>query len=82
MDFVILILLIVIIILLILVYTKKDSQNDLIERLGKLEKNVNNDLNNFKFDISKFLVEDFNKLNQNVEDKLLLINEKVNERID
>ena len=82
MDFVILILLIVIIILLILVYTKKDSQNDLIERLGKLEKNVNNDLNNFKFDISKFLVEDFNKLNQNVEDKLLLISEKVNERID
>lgn len=82
MDYVILILLIVIIILLILVYTKKDSQNDLIERLGKLEKNVNNDLNNFKFDISKFLVEDFNKLNQNVEDKLLLINEKVNERID
>ncbi len=82
MDYVILILLIIIIVLLVLVYTKKDSQNDLIERLGKLEKSVNNDLNGFKFDISKFLVEDFNKLNQNVEDKLLLINDKVNERID
>ena len=61
---------------------KKQDDNDFIERLGKLEKNVNSDLNDFKFDINKYLTEDFNSLNENIEKKLLLINEKVNERID
>ncbi len=82
MDYVILVLLIVVIILMVLNLLKKDDDKDIVERLGKLEKNVSNDLADFKFDINKFLVEDFNKLNDKIEQKLMLINDKVNERID
>ena len=82
MDYVLLILMIVIIVLLILVLTKKDDDKDIVERLGKLEKNVNNDLGTFKFDINKYLTEDFDKLKENIENKLMIINDKVNERID
>ncbi len=81
-DYVIIGLLIVLIILVIISLFKKNDEKDLVERLGKLEKNVNSDLADFKFDINKYLTEDFNKLNESVEHKLLLINEKVNERID
>ena len=82
MDYLILGLLIAIIILQVIILTNKKNDSDLIERLGKLEKNLNKDLGEFKFDINKYLNEDFNQLNNNVEEKLLLINEKVNERID
>ena len=82
MNYLIIGLLFVIVVLQVLILTKKKDDNDLIERLGKLEKNLNKDLGEFKFDINKYLNEDFNKLNNNVEEKLLLINEKVNERID
>ena len=86
-------LLVIVIILQIINLLKKDDDKDIVERLGKLEKNVNNDLNQFKFDINKNLNDDFNKFNNSLEDKfinmnekiehkLLLINEKVNERID
>lgn len=82
MGYVILLLLIVLVILSIINLLKKDDDKDIVERLGKLEKNVSNDLADFKFDINKYLTNDFNKLNDNIENKLLLINEKVNERID
>ncbi len=82
MDYLILFLIIILIIIGILNLVKKNEDKDLIERLGKLEKNVNNDLADFKFDINKYLTEDFNQLNNRIEEKLLLINEKVNARID
>ena len=82
MEYVLLILLIVIVILQIINLLKKDDDKDIVERLGKLEKNVNSDLAEFKFDLSKYLNEDFTKMNDKIEEKLLLINEKVNERID
>lgn len=82
MEYIILILLIVLIVIGVLLLTKKGNDRDLVERLAKLEKSVTDDLNDFKFDINKFMMEDFNKLNQNVEDKLLLINDNVNARID
>ena len=82
MEYVLLILLIVVIILQILNLLKKDDDKDIVERLGKLEKNVSTDLGTFKFDLSKNLNEDFTKLTDKIEEKLFLINEKVNERID
>lgn len=82
MTYVIVALLIIIVCLQVINLFKKDNDSNLVERLGKLEKNVSTDLGSFKFDISKFLSEDFAKLNENIEQKLLLINDKVNERID
>ena len=82
MDFILLVLLIVVIILQVLNLLKKDDDKDIVERLGKLEKNVSADLADFKFDINKYLMDDFNKLNEQIEQKLMYINDKVNERID
>ena len=82
MDYVLLLLLIVLIVLQILNLLKKDDDKDIVERLGKLEKNVSTDLADFKFDINKNLMNDFNLLNEKIEKKLMLINDKVNERID
>ncbi len=82
MQYIIIGLLVVIIILQIINLFKRNNDRDTIERLGKLEKNVNKDLGDFKFDINKYLTDDFDKLNEKIEKKLLLINDKVNERID
>ncbi len=82
MEYVIIVLLIILIVLVIINLLKKDDDKDIVERLGKLEKNVSGDLADFKFDINKYLTEDFNKLNEKIEQKLMLINDKVNERID
>ena len=82
MEYILLILLIGVIVLQVLNLLKKDDDKDIVERLGKLEKNVSTDLSEFKFDLSKYLNEDFTKMNDKIEEKLLLINEKVNERID
>lgn len=82
MEYVILVLLIVLVVLAILNLLKKSDDKDIVERLGKLEKNVFNDLADFKFDINKYLTADFTNLNEKIEHKLMLINEKVNERID
>ena len=81
-EYILYIFLGIIIVLEIINLFKRYNDNDLIERLGKLEKNVNNDLNNFKFDISKNLTTDIDKLNEKIEKKLLIINNQVNERID
>ncbi len=81
-NYIIIGLLIILIIIGILNLLKKHDDKDLVERLGKLEKNINVDLGDFKFDIHKFLVEDFDKINEKIEKKLDVINTKVNERID
>ena len=82
MEYVLLILLILIIVLQVMSLLKKDNDKDIVERLGKLEKSVSTDLADFKFDINKYLMDDFAKLNDSIEKKLLIINDKVNERID
>lgn len=82
MDSILLLLLIVLIVLSLLNLLKKDDDKDIVERLGRLEKNVSNDLADFKFDIHRYLTDDFDKLNEKIEQKLQLIHDKVNERID
>ena len=62
MEYVLLILLIAVVVLQVLNLMKKDDDKDIVERLGKLEKNVSTDLGDFKFDLSKNLNEDFTKL--------------------
>ena len=82
MNYIIIGLLLVLIILNIIQLLKKKDDNEFIERLGKLEKNINADLGDFKFDINKFLIDDFDKINEKLEKKLDVMNNKVNERID
>ena len=74
MDYVIIGLLVVTIILLIVVLVKsfaKKDNSDMTERLGRFEVNITKEMNS-----------DFTDLNERMEKKLDLINNRVNERLD
>ena len=82
MDYIIIGVLGIIIILLMIVLLKKNKTDDMIERLGRLETNMVKEIGDFKYDFSKSMLEDFEKLNKTIEERLMLINEKVNSRLD
>lgn len=80
LEYIIITLLIILIILVIILLFK--GNNNLVERIGKLELNTVKELSTFRNDLSKSLTEDFDKLENKVEKRLILINDKVNERLD
>lgn len=82
MDFVIIILLIILIILTSFSLFKGINESHIVDRLSKLEVNMMKEMGDFKSDFSRTIGADFTKLNEQVEGRLLLINEKVNERLD
>ena len=80
MGYIIIGLLIIIIILIITILLKGD--NNLIEKVGKLELNTVKELSTFRNELSRNLTDDFDKLQDRIETRLILINDKVNERLD
>ncbi len=82
LEYIIIGLLVIVIILLIIVLTKKNDNMEIVDRMSSLEKNVTKDIGDFKFEFSKFLQSDFDKLNENIERRLNLINDRVNERLE
>ena len=82
MDFVIIILLVVLIVLVIFSLMKNINEAKITERLGNLEVHMIKEMGEFKSQLTHDLHDDFEKLNEGVEKRLLLINEKVNERLD
>ena len=82
MEYIIIGLLVLIIILIIAVLLKvKKSREDDIS-LSKVEGDIIKEIGEFKLTFSRDLTEDFNKLNDRIENKLEYINGKVNERLD
>lgn len=81
MEYVIVGLLVVIIILLIVLLTRKNN-NELNEKLSRTEINVIKEISEFKHNFSNDLNKDFNSLNDRIEYKLNLINQKVNEKLE
>ena len=82
MDYIIIGLLIVLIILVVISLMKNINEADITSRLSNLEINMIKELNLFKDNLSKSLNEDFTKLNDGIEKRLLAINEQVNNRIN
>ena len=82
MEYLIIGLITILIILAIIILIKSSGSNSMIEKLGRFETDITKEIGDFKSDFSKDLREDFDKLKDQIEHKLLLINEKVNERID
>ena len=82
MDYIIIGLLVVLIIIGVISLMKNIDEADITERLSKLEVNLMKEMGDFKSDINHSMNEDFTKLSEVVEKRLLLINEKVNERLD
>ena len=58
------------------------NNNDLTERIGHFEANINKEIGDFKLYFTKDLQHDFEKLSENIERKLTYINDTVNERLD
>lgn len=86
MEYIIIGLLVILIILVLISFFKRkenDKDNlDMLERLSRFEVNVTKEIGNFKSDLSKEILIDFNKMNLQIENKLDNINNKVHERID
>ena len=81
-EYLILIGIIIIIILCIIAIMKNVNESNITERLGKLETNTVKELANFKVDMMKNMNEDFDRMNEMLEYRLTMMNEKVNERLD
>lgn len=82
MDYVILGILVIILILVVISLFKNINESNITERLGKLEVSMMKEMGDFKNDLSRTMNEDFSKLNEQVERRLLAVNDKVNERLD
>lgn len=82
MEYIIIGLLVLIIILVIFSLSKNINEAKITERLGKLETNMIKEISDFKLDFTRNLTSDFNNLNEKIENRLRLINDRVNERLD
>ena len=84
MEYIIIALLIINLIFILACFFKKDDKTslDVTEKVGKLETNVIKEFGDFKSTLTRELNEDFTKLNERMENRLRLINDAVNERLD
>ncbi len=80
MEYIIIGLLVVIIILIIILLVR--GNNNLIERIARVETTTVKELSDFRNDLTESLDDDFDKLEDKVEKRLIYINDKVNERLD
>ncbi len=82
MLYIIIILIVINTIISIISLTKNISEGKITERLGKLETSTTKNLSDFRLEILKGMTEDFERQNEKLEKRLIMINEKVNERLD
>ncbi|MBE6154598.1 MAG: DNA recombination protein RmuC [Firmicutes bacterium] len=82
MDYIIIGMLGVTIILLMINLFKKNGETQITERLGKLELSIVKEIGEFKVSFANDIRNDFDKLDEKIERKLIEINNKVTERLD
>ena len=82
MDYIIIGMLGVAIILLLINLFKKNGEVGITERLGKLEVGMVKEMSEFKSGLTNDLRNDFDKLDEKIERKLIEINNRVTERLD
>ena len=61
---------------------KKRNDADIVDRMSKLELQVVKEIGEFKIGFTNDLRNDFDKLDEKIERKLMEINNKVTERLD
>ena len=79
-EYIIIGLLVIVIILIIILLFK--GNNNLVEKISKVELSTIKELSDFRNELTRSLNEDFNKLDDKVDKKLMYINEKVTEKLD
>ena len=81
-DYIILAGIVIIIVLVIIAIIKNVNEAKITARLGKLETNPIKELSNFQLELVKNMNNEFDKTNKMLEERLMLMNDKVNERLD
>ena len=81
LDYIIIGILALVIVLLIILILKNNGSKDLIERMGRLETSFTKEIGDFKLNFSKDLRSDFEVLDNKIEYKLNLINDRVNNQL-
>lgn len=82
MEYIIIGILVIILILVVISLFKNINESNITERLGKLETSIIKEVGDFKSDLSRNLFNDFESLNNKIEERLRLINDKVSDRLD
>ena len=82
MEYVILTILVVILICVVILIIRKNNNNDIYDKMSKLELSVVKELGTFKADLAKEFNNDFLNLDEKIENRLRMINDHVNERLD
>ena len=82
MEYIIIGLLIIILILLVIILVRRNNNSSTDEKISKLEINMVKEIGDFKNDFSRNLTNDFNNQTERLDNRLRLINDKVNERLD
>ena len=82
MEYVILTILVVILIFVVILIIRKNNNNDVYDKMSKLELSVVKELGTFKADLAKEFNNDFLNLDEKIENRLRMINDHVNERLD
>ena len=80
MEYIVLALLIIILVLIVILLLKKNNNSD--DKINKLEISLIKEIGDFKNDFSHSLTTDFNNQTEKLDNRLRLINDKVNERLD
>ncbi len=82
MDYIILAMLIIILVLIVTILLKGNNNLKTDEKINKLEIDLIREISDFKNDFSHSLTSDFNNQTERLDNRLRLINDKVNERLD
>lgn len=82
MEYIILSMLGIIIILLLVNMFKKKNDTDIVDRMSKLELEVVKEIGEFKVGFASDIRNDFDKLNEKIERKLMEIDNRVTEKLD
>ena len=82
MEYIILSILIVLLALVIILIFKRNDNSKLEDKINKLEISVIKEVGEFKNDFSRSLTDDFNTQTEKIDNRLRIINDKVNERLD
>ncbi len=82
MEYVILGLVVVILILLIVLIMRSVNNDNALDKMNNIETNIVKEIGDFKLDFSRNISNDFNTMNEKLDNRLRLISDKVNERLD
>ena len=81
MEYIIISMLIVILIIVIIILLK-NNHNGINDKINHVELELIKEISDFKTDFSKSINEDFDKMNEKIENRLIMMNDKVNSRLD